>query len=50
MKPDISRYCLTIEEMGILPPDTQIFTGVPLPGPNAGVRQILGRESEVWLP
>jgi virginiamycin B lyase len=31
-------------------PDTETFTTVPLPSPNSNVRQILGREGEIWLP
>jgi virginiamycin B lyase len=29
-------------------PETETFTTVPLPGPGAEVRQILGRPGEVW--
>jgi virginiamycin B lyase len=29
-------------------PDTETFLGLPLPDPDAAVRQMLGRPGEVW--
>jgi virginiamycin B lyase len=31
-------------------PDTESFTRIEIPSPDAQVRQILGRRGEVWAP